>query len=389
VDATGAATVSNANGDVTVTLAEGPDQVLHVTPAAGEASTGPATTTHGGAFGTSPRFQLRPFDLIVSVDGTGFMAAPAPRIALTLTPGAPAHALVFSAAPGRIVLDWKPDWIKSTNRAAVSPKQNNVLVLHQTGTSDVIGSSLNTFTNPANVTGIHYLVDVDGHVVKLVNESDRVNHTGPSFWGGNTRVNAESVGIEIVHAAVPVSDFTAAQYTTVLRLVREIRAANATITRQNVVGHGDVTVVSTTNRTISNDRVDDPGQTFDWAQVEGAIHARRRNVGAPPATVYGIGPGQVASSVPGRTTRGLVANITQAKTDLSAIGYSVATNGTTINANFDGAMFAAVRAFQQRYFSGPAAGGGNRALRGAAFTLGDIDFETAVAINQVVGDTGA
>src|SRR5690606_26695646 len=131
------------------------------------------------------------------------------------------------------------DWIKAANRAAIANKVNDFLVIHRTGGLS-IGSALNTFTNPANVTGIHYLLDVDGHVVKLVHESDRVNHTGPSFWLGSTQANQQSVGIEVVHGGN--GDFPAAQYATLLRLVGEIRAAHTGIVRQRVVGHSDIAV---------------------------------------------------------------------------------------------------------------------------------------------------
>jgi len=68
-------------------------------------------------------------------------------------------------------------------------------------------------------------------------------------------------------------------------------------------------------------------------------------------------------------------------TALSNIGYSIATNGTTVSGAFDTALERAIRAFQQRYFSGA-----NIALRGANFALMQLDFETAVAIQQVAAD---
>src|SRR5690606_15900501 len=204
----------------------------------------------------------------------------------------------FEVSSGTLVLDWKPDWIKAGNRLAAPNKRNDYLVIHRTGSMSV-GSAINTFTNSNNTTCIHYLLDVDGHVVKLAHENDQVNHTGPAFWQGVTQINARSIGIEVVHGGN--GDFPDAQYTTLLRLVREIRAAHPNITRQNVVGHSDIATESTTNRTLSNRCIDDPGDTFDWARLENAGQVRRRTAGPPPPTAYGLRPGEyVTQSQPNR-----------------------------------------------------------------------------------------
>lgn len=256
-------------------------------------------------------------------------------------------------------------------------------MIHRTGGAGV-GSPLNTFTNPANVTGIHYLIDVDGHIVKLTHESDSVAHTGPSFWSGSTRGNGRSVGIEVVHTGA--GNFPAAQYVALLRLVGQIRAAHPAIIRQRVVGHSDLAVVSRTNLAVSNRRMIDPGETFEWDRLEAAGHARRRIQG-PPTTTYNIlagqslRRGQTAARGPGGPNP-IAADISQLQRDLSAIGYSIASNGTAVSGVFDASLESAVQAFQQRYFAG-----GNRGLRGASFTLGVVDFETAVAIRAVLLDS--
>lgn len=384
VRATGASAVTNRTGRVTLALAAGANQVLEIEPAAAELSPGAAATGHGGGgFAQAPSFLFRPFEVEVDIDATGFVLNPAPRVRVQAIAGVPAHALLFSVTAGELVLDWKPDWIKSNNRAQVANKANEFLVIHRTGGAS-IGSAINTFTNRANATGIHYLVDVDGHVVKLVHESDRVNHTGPSFWQRSTQANARSVGIEIVHTGN--QDFPAEQYTSLLRIVPDIRATHAAIVRQRVVGHSDIAVTRTNDLTLSTRRIIDPGETFDWDRLEAAGHARRRLIG-PPATTYNVLAGQTLRR--GQThARGpggpnpLAADIRQLQTDLLAIGYSVANGGTTISGVFDDALEAAVKAHQQRYFSG-----GNRRLRGANFALGVVDFETATSIQAVLQDT--
>jgi len=179
-------------------------------------------------------------------------------------------------------------------------------------------------------------------------------------------------------------DFPDAQYTTLLRLVREIRAAHPNITRQNVVGHSDIATESTTNRTLSNRRIDDPGDTFDWARLENAGQVRRRTAGPPPPTAYGLRPGEyVTQSQPNRN--GATPEYARIQSALLSIGYSVAEAGTTISDQFDGALEAAVRAFQRRHFSGS-----NAALKGNEFGTARtvrIDFSTAFAIQMVAADS--
>jgi N-acetylmuramoyl-L-alanine amidase len=224
--------------------------------------------------------------------------------------------------------------------------------------------------------------DVDGHAVKLVHESERANHLGASFFLGRTGLNSRSIGIEIVHSDQPRPHrFTEAQYVTALRLTREIRAAFPAITRQRVIGHGDVAVESAANLTLSRVRgrlTNDPGQQFEWERFEAAGHARVRLFGPPPPTIYGISPGQ-------RMTRAAVpagANVARLQRDLSTVGYSIhPRDGVTVTGRYDLATERAIVAFQIRYFSG------NRlALRPRGFVLGEVDFETAHAVLMVAQD---
>jgi N-acetylmuramoyl-L-alanine amidase len=352
-------------------------RVLDVAPASAEASSGPASTGHGAGGASAPAFQFRPFKVTVDTDANGFVVGSA-KISLTVVTGSPAHAGVLSQTPGKLILDWKPDFILSANRKLARGKSNEVLVLHHTG-GNSIRSAINTFLNPVNKVTPHYVVDVDGHVVKLAHENDAVNHVGFSFWDGNTGINATSVGIEIVHTGN--GPFTAEQYDSVLRLVREIRAAHAAIGRQQVVGHMELAATSTTNQTLSSRRIDDPGESFEWDRFERANLVRQPLPNPPPPRVFGIALGEFVQKGR-RAPRALRPDVTGIQTALSAIGYSVARNGTTISGTFDDALVAAVSAFQRRHFSG-----GNASRKGKDFRLGRVDFETATLIQNVADDT--
>lgn len=383
--------LTNANGQARLPRAGlGSGTVLDVSPPSSQASrsaAGPATSTAN--FATEPRFRFRPFQVTASFNATGFDASVAPTVSLATVAGVPPHALVFRldthSREHVLTIDWKPDWIKSANRHAMTPKVNDVLVLHQTGVTEDIGSHINTFTNATNVVGIHYLVDVDGHVVKLVDEHDRVNHTGPSFWAGNTQINAQSIGIETVHSDGPpagLHDFPAAQYDSIVRLVREIRAAFPSIARQHVVGHSDVETVGGGDSTIGTNRQDDPGPAFEWERLESAGQARHDITTVPPPTIYGLSAGQfIDASTP--VTPQVRAHILEIQAHLSAIGYSIAPNGVARSGVYDVALQRAVTRFQRRYFSGA-----RRALQVAPFRLGRVDYTTAAMIVAVLADTG-
>ena len=369
--------VTDINGVVHLPIV-GPvtGRVLEIQAAASQVSTGPAGSGHGTGGASAPAFQFRPFTVTVDTDAKGFVAGTA-TVTVTPVAGSPPHAFLLSLTPDRLRIDWKPDFIKTANRKVVATKANNVLVLHRTGGTD-IRSALNTFLNSGTKVSPQYLIDVDGFVLKLAHEADVCNHAGRAFWDGATNINDTSVGIEIVHGGnVP---FPNAQYDSVLRLVREIRAAFPTITRHKVVGHMEIAVGSA-DRTLSSRRIDDPGELFEWDRLEAVPLVRRRVPSVPPATVFGISAGQFVEQ--GRLSpRTLTPDITGIQTALKAIGYSIAPNGTTISGVFDSSLTAAIKAFQRRYFAG-----GNAGSKGTRFSLGRIDFETAFAIQSVSNDT--
>lgn len=213
-----------------------------------------------------------------------------------------------------------------------------------------------------------------------------MNHTGPAFWDGNRLVNAQSIDIETVHSdnlGQNIHDYEEAQYVTILRLVRELRNAYPTITRQHVVAHSDVESMSTTDRTIGRDRELCPGQAFAWDRLEAQSLVRSRVPTVPAPRIYNIGPGErVRPSSNAPTSPALRPDFAALQTALSSIGYSIAVDGVTVSGSWDLATQRAVDRFQRRYFSG-----GNRALRPDGFRLGTLDYDTAAAIAAVAEDT--
>ena len=116
----------------------------------------------------------------------------------------------------------------------------------------------------------HYLVRDDPPIVyRLVPEERRAYHAGVSSWRGDTYLNANSIGIEIVNRG-PEGDlltgnwqeFPKAQMDVVMALVRDIVKRHG-IRPERIVGHSDV----------APQRKVDPGPRFPWKRLadEGLI----------------------------------------------------------------------------------------------------------------------
>lgn len=133
-------------------------------------------------------------------------------------------------------------------------KMVSLVVLHYTGMTSG-QAAVDWLCNPNSKVSCHYLVDEDGSIVQMVDESDRAWHAGVSSWHGEIDVNSVSIGIEIQnkgHSAGSPS-FPAEQMASVAALTRDIMERHA-LGPQQVVGHSD----------IAPGRKIDPGEAFDW-----------------------------------------------------------------------------------------------------------------------------
>jgi N-acetylmuramoyl-L-alanine amidase len=130
----------------------------------------------------------------------------------------------------------------------------SMIVLHYTGMPDAEGA-LDRLTSPEAQVSCHYLVDEDGAIYRLVDESKRAWHAGKSRWRGITDVNSASIGIELVNPGHEFGyrPFADAQMEALIPLLAAIMERHG-IAPENVVGHSDVAPA----------RKDDPGELFDW-----------------------------------------------------------------------------------------------------------------------------
>ncbi|MEO6582332.1 MAG: N-acetylmuramoyl-L-alanine amidase [Sphingomicrobium sp.] len=147
----------------------------------------------------------------------------------------------------------------------------SIIVLHYTGMPDAAGA-LDRLTSPEAKVSAHYLVDEDGAVFRLVDESHRAWHAGKSRWRGISDINSASVGIEIVNPGHEFGyrPFPDEQIAALIPLVSAIKERHA-IGRGNIVGHSDVAPA----------RKEDPGELFPWealARLRLALPSPRRDL---------------------------------------------------------------------------------------------------------------
>jgi len=101
----------------------------------------------------------------------------------------------------------------------------------------------------------HVLIRRDGQVVQYVPFHKRAWHAGLSEFDGRTRCNDFSIGIEL--EGTDNTNYTAAQYDALSKLIKALWQAYPTLKDKNVVGHSD----------IAPGRKTDPGDYFMWAAL--------------------------------------------------------------------------------------------------------------------------
>lgn len=157
-------------------------------------------------------------------------------------------------------------------------KATDLIVLHYTGMPDA-ESALKRLTDSAAKVSSHYLIDEQGVVYRLVDESRRAWHAGVSYWGGERDVNGISIGIELANPGHEFGyrPFSRPQMAALVELCRGILARHR-IPRARVVGHSDV----------APRRKTDPGELFDWPGLAAAglgLWPEPREGPADPAAV--------------------------------------------------------------------------------------------------------
>ena len=166
-------------------------------------------------------------------------------------------------------------------------KAIDILLIHYTGMRDG-DAALQRLRDPAAKVSSHYLIEEDGRIHRLVDESRRAWHAGAGFWAGERDINAVSIGIELGRAIL----------------------ARHPIPASRVLGHSD----------IAPTRKIDPGELFNWKALAEA------GIGLWPEPAVGS------------------SDLASIKKNLGRYGYEVVPGGT-----LDAATTAALQAFQRHF----------------------------------------
>ena len=139
----------------------------------------------------------------------------------------------------------------------------SLLILHYTG-METGEAALERMCDADAKVSAHYMVEEDGRVFQLVEEEKRAWHAGVSEWNGETNINSNSIGIEIVNgghdhpnADGSLPDFPDVQINAVIALSKDIMTRRGELT---VLGHSD----------IAPARKIDPGENFPWQGLAAA-----------------------------------------------------------------------------------------------------------------------
>jgi len=137
------------------------------------------------------------------------------------------------------------NWISSPNFASRNSTKIDTLVLHNTDCT--LAAAIQRFKNTKEAVSAHYIVDRDGSITQMVNDSDTAWHAGVKD------VNLRSIGIEVV-AYSTVTGTTAAQEAKLVALAQFVLDAYS-IKVQRVLPHRDVKATQCPGWIWANDNI--------------------------------------------------------------------------------------------------------------------------------------
>ncbi len=273
-------------------------------------------------------------------------------------------------------LDWKPTWMKAPTKSGENARvvtTVDLIVCHHTG-GPLVGPAINTFLNSTEIQSAHYLIDTNGHVIKMVADRRIANQTGTSKWKGDRNLNSRSIGIEIVNST---GDYPAVQMDAAIALIQRLMGAyRAHIPAHRIVGHSDIAthkpndtdVPDWKRHVLSTRRAGDPGRRFEWEKLEALGLGMVPSVGIMLghwARIVLLGnpffelregdrdaSGSTAAIHAGTARPGVTATlVADVQQDLEHIGYAVRRPGVA-HGTFDEWTARALEMFQRHFFSG-------------------------------------
>lgn len=401
----------NQAGDTTAAPTAGAFKLV-LTPGEKQLSFGAASPDSGFALGPPIvghdfETEYRPLDLEIELDASFQVSKAKVTSGREASRGPNGEVFVKAVKDGQLLdVDWRFDWLRRI-RTKVRPLTASragaavdVVVLHQTGNDTGTGFpatfvTLDEFVRENKKLGTHYVVDVDGHIIKLGDEEEFMNHTGKAAWRGVGKVAERSIGIEHIHNKSQNGVFPDAQMAASVDLVTRLVNEHA-VKPFNIVGHADVKCIAEVDINGSppekpppplavqndlrarlanggfvlnpSDRKNCPGIKFEWQRYENAGIALTpvpASAGTPNYQFFVTNPtGQlkVGSNDPA---------VIELQNDLIQIGWPLSDSHP--KPSFDSIVQIVVLRFQARFLSHLGLGSPN----------GIVDAETGLVIKRV------
>ncbi|MGC5224193.1 N-acetylmuramoyl-L-alanine amidase [Micromonospora sp. DT81.3] len=261
----------------------------------------------------------------------------------------------------KLTAELQPVFMKSP-RFTKRTKPRDLIVVHHT---DSLNTPVILKKFMRNMPGnADYFIDIDGQVVKLVEDADHAEHAGISSWGGQLANNSRSFGIEIQHendpdAENPTRPYLPAQMKSLKRLLSDL-ASHWSISTKSIIGHSDLATGIASGQICVGRKGGDPGFMFDWSDLAAAGLGIPIRSGpqkpTPLSKLFLLFPTlilQKKDSDSGKIYGGIrlpaapAGAIASLQKQLEKIGYLCPVTGT-----YDLPTRRAVRIFQQHFMSG-------------------------------------
>ena len=128
------------------------------------------------------------------------------------------------------------------------------LIYHYTGMKSE-NAAIKKLTNLNSKVSCHYLIKINGEIVRMVPDLYVAWHAGISSWKKDLLLNSNSIGIEISNPGHEhgYNNFSRNQIKSVISLSKNLKKKYK-IKKENILGHSDIAPL----------RKKDPGEKFPW-----------------------------------------------------------------------------------------------------------------------------
>ncbi len=138
----------------------------------------------------------------------------------------------------------------------MSMRRPQLVILHHTAQNSC-DQTLRTFTIPRTQVSSHYVVCREGLVYQMLHDQFRGHHAGVSWWGGQSDINSNSIGIEIDNNGSEI--FPDVQIDSLMSVLHYLKTSYR-LPAKAFIGHAD----------IAPGRKVDPSRYFPWKKLADA-----------------------------------------------------------------------------------------------------------------------